>query len=114
MAKLADVTLTAIFNLKRQLVALLDAATATEYVILQEFGETEATLPELESLDNINQRLRNPYNRLHKLLQQAAECQPVASADVLELLYRTIDNGEAAADASEASTQEIKRSWNLP
>ena len=54
MAKLPDVTLTAIFNLKRRLVALLDAATATEYFILQEFGETEATLPELESLDNIN------------------------------------------------------------
>jgi hypothetical protein len=114
MAKLPDVTLTAIFNLKRRLVALLDAATATEYVILQEFGETEATLPELESLDNIKKRLRNPYNRLHKLLQQAAESQPVPNADVLDFLYKTIDDGEAAADASEASTQEIKRSWNLP
>ncbi len=114
MAKLPDATLTNIFTLKRRLVELLDAATATEYVILQEFGETEATLPELESLDNIKERLRNPYNRLHRLLQQAAESQPVASADVLELLYRTIEQTEAAADASEASTQEIKRTWDIP
>ena len=53
-------------------------------------------------------------NRLHKLLQQTAESQPVASADVLELLYTTIEQTEAAADASEASTQEIKRTWDIP
>jgi len=47
-------------------------------------------------------------------LQQVAESQPVASADVLELLYTTIEQTEAAADASEASTQEIKRTWDIP
>lgn len=38
---------------------------------------------------------------------------PAATADVLDFLYSTIDRGEAIADASEASIQEIKRSWNL-
>lgn len=114
MAKLPDATLTTIFTLQRRLVQLLDVATATEYVMLQQFGETVETIPELESIDNVKERLRVPYNRLHRVLQQAAESQPVATADVLELLYITIEQTEAAADASEASILEIKRTWDLP
>ena len=71
-------------------------------------------MPELEAIDNVKERLRIPYNRLHRILQQVAESQPAATADVLEFLYGTIEQGEAIADASEASIQEIKRSWNLP
>lgn len=114
MAKLPDETLSTIFTLQQRLVLLLDTATAAEYFILQQFGETEETAPELEAIDNIKERLRIPYNRLHRILQQVAESQPTATADVLEFLYRTIAETEAAADASEASIQEIKRSWNLP
>ena len=37
-----------------------------------------------------------------------------AKLDVLKGIDLTIDQGEVIADASEASIQEIKRSWNLP
>ena len=114
MAKLPDETISTIFRLQQRLVALLDTATAAEYILLQQFGETEETMPELEAIDNVKERLRIPYNRLHRILQQVAESQPAATPDVLDFLYRTIDQGEAIADASEASIQEIKRSWNLP
>ena len=114
MAKLPDETISTIFRLQQRLVSLLDTATATEYTLLQQFGETQETMPELEAIDNIKERLRIPYNRLHRILQQVAESQPAATTDVLDFLYRTIDQGEAIADASEASIQEIKRSWNLP
>jgi non-ribosomal peptide synthetase component F len=113
MAQLPDETLSTIFRLQQRLVLLLDTATAAEYFILQQFGETEETMPELEAIDNVKERLRIPYNRLHRILQQVAESQPAATADVLEFLYSTIAETEAAADASEASIQEIKRSWNL-
>ncbi|MFM9267125.1 hypothetical protein [Tychonema sp. BBK16] len=114
MAKLPDQTISTIFRLQQRLAALLDIATAAEYSLLQQFGETQETMPELEAIDNVKERLRIPYNRLHRILQQVAESQPAATADVLDFLYRTIDQGEAIADASEASIQEIKRSWNLP
>jgi len=114
MAKLPDQTISTIFILQQRSVALLDTATAAEYSLLQQFGETQETMPELEAIDNVKERLRIPYNRLHRILQQVAESQPAATADVLDFLYRTIDQGEAIADASEASIQEIKRSWNLP
>ena len=92
---------------------ILNETTATEYIFMQQFGETEATLPELESLDNVKERLRNPYNRLYRLLQQVAESQPAATADTLNFLYGTIEDGEAIVDASAASIQEIKMDWNL-
>ncbi|WP_293351312.1 MULTISPECIES: hypothetical protein [unclassified Microcoleus] len=114
MAKLPDQTISTIFRLQQRLVALLDTATAAEYSLLQQFGETQETMPELEAIDNVKERLRIPYNRLHRILQQVAESQPAATADVLDFLYRTIAETEAAADGSEASIQEIKRSWNLP
>lgn len=114
MVKLPDDILSTIFTLQRRLVELLNETTATEYILMQRFGETEATLPELESLDNVKERLRNPYNRLHRLLQQVTESQPAATADTLNLLYRTIEQTEAAVDASAATIREIKMDWNLP
>ncbi|MCL1474471.1 hypothetical protein [Argonema antarcticum] len=42
------------------------------------------------------------------------EIQPIAPADMLNLLAQSIEQGEAARDASLASVREIKRNWNLP
>ena len=113
MVKLPDDILSTIFTLQRRLVELLNETTATEYILMQRFGETEATLLELESLDHVKERLRTSYNRLYRLLQQVTESQPAATADTLNLLYRTIEQTEVAVDASAASIQEIKMDWNL-
>ena len=67
---------------------------------------------ELEELQSIRERLLSPYSRLHTLVLKAAESQPVASKDVLNLLYRSIETGEATLDASIASLQEIQRNWS--
>ena len=113
MVKLPDDILNAIFSLQRRLVEVLNETTATEYILMQRFGETEATLAELESLDNVKERLKTSYNRSYRLLQQVTESQPDATADTLNFLYKTIADGEAIVDASAASIQEIKMDWNL-
>ena len=113
MTKLPDQILTRIFLLQRQLIERLDEAAAVEAMIMELFGETEATIPELDELVNIKERLIDPYSRLSALLLRTAQAQPNASSDMLELLYRTIERAEAAADASLANVQEIKRNWNL-
>ncbi len=41
MAKLSDETLTTVFNLQKQFLESIDAATATEFIIFERFGETE-------------------------------------------------------------------------
>ena len=38
MAKLSDETLTTVFNLQKQFLESIDAATATEFIIFERFG----------------------------------------------------------------------------
>jgi hypothetical protein len=112
VAKLPDSVLATTFTLQRQIIECIDATTAAEFKILEQQGETAENQPELEELESIRERLLAPYSRLHTLLLKAAESQPVASNDVLNLLYRSIETGEATVDASIASLQEIQRNWN--
>ena len=113
MAKLTEEILTKIFALQRRLVELIDEAKATELSLFEHFGETEATISDLEQLQNVAERLRNPYSRLHTLLLRVAEYQPTAPAAILNLLAETIKETEATVDAAQASTPEIKKDWNL-
>lgn len=114
MAKLPQETLTTIFNLQRQFVEMIDQATAAESTLLEYFGETQETIPELDQLQNVKQRLSDPYSRLSTLLLRIAESQPMAPVAMLQLLSQTIEQGQAALDAAIASVQETKRNWNLP
>jgi hypothetical protein len=112
VAKLPDPVLTNIFTLQRRIIESIDIATALEFKILEQRGETVETLPELDELQSIKERLLSPYSRLHTLVLKAAQSQPLAPADVLNLLYRSIESTEAALAASIASLQEIERNWN--
>ncbi len=113
MAKLSDEILTIIFSLQRQLLEGIDEAAATESMIFEQFGETEVTLPVLEQLHNVRERLMEPYSRLSALLPRIAEYQPSVPADVLNLLYKTIQQAQAARDATEASVREAKSDFDL-
>ena len=112
MAKLPDPVLTNIFTLQRRIIESIDATTALAFGLLEQWGETAETVTELEELQNIQERLRSQYSRLNTLLLKVSESQPIASADMLNLLYRTIEVAEASLDASIASLQEIQRNWN--
>jgi hypothetical protein len=114
MAKLPDETLTIIFNLLRQLAEGIEEASATEWALFEQYGETEVAIPELEELQNSRERLTEPYSRLHTLLLRILESQPTATAAMLNLLIQTIEQAQAAADAAQASVREVKRNWNLP
>jgi hypothetical protein len=113
MAKLSEQTLLSILNLQRRLIEGIDTATALESLLFQQFGETDATKSDLEQLQNIRHRLADPYSRLCTLLLRVAEFQPMAPTAMLNLLDRTIEFGQAAVDAAQASVQEISRDWSL-
>jgi hypothetical protein len=112
MAKLPDPVISNIFIVQRRIIECLDSTTATEFRLFERMGETAETLPELEELQNIKEKLRSKYSRLYNLLLRIAESQPIASEDMLVLLYRSIESTEASLDASIASLQEIQRNWN--
>ncbi len=112
MAKLPDSVISNIFMIQRRIIEWLDSTTATEFRLFESMGETAETLPELEELQNIKEKLRSKYSRLNNLLLRIAESQPIASEDMLVLLYRSIESTEASIDASIGSLQEIQRNWN--
>jgi len=95
MAKLPDEILTTIFTLQRQLASGIEEASAAEWALLS-MGETEATIPELEELQNARERLTAPYSRLHTLLLRILESQPLVSPAILNLLVKTIEQARAA------------------
>lgn len=114
MAKLPNEILNNIFILQRQIAEGIEEASATEWALLEQYGETEATIPELEELQNARERLTDPYSRLHTLLLRIVESQPMASTAMLNLLAQTLEQARAALDAAEGSVREVKRIWNLP
>lgn len=113
MASLSDETITTVLNLQRRLLQLINQATATETILFEQFGETEATIPELNQLQNIRQRLTDPYSRLYILLLRIAESQPIAFGTMLNLLAQTIEQGQAAVDALQATIREVRGGWNI-
>lgn len=115
MAPLADEITTTVFNLQRRLLAIINQATTTEFLIFEQYGETETTIIALNDLQNAQERADTYYTRFYNnLLRRIAGSQPFADAAMLELLYRTVDEAEATADALEATIQEEKRNFNIP
>jgi hypothetical protein len=94
------------------LVECLDSSTAMEYRLFQEIGETPETLPELEELQNVRDRLASSYSRLNNLLLRICQSQPTAPTDMLDLLYRSLEQTQTSLDVSIASLQDIQRNWN--
>ena len=113
MANLPEETLNQIFELQRQLFKIINEATAADYNLVENYGETSVTLPELEELQNIRDRARDAYTRLFRLLLNIGEAQPIVNQSTLELLYRAIEQADLTVSALEVSIQEIKKNWNL-
>jgi len=113
MAKLSEETLTTIFDLMRQLAVGINEASAAEWELFEQYGETPETLEELEELQSARERLTVPYSALHSLLLRVLEYQPIAPNATLELLAQTIENGQTAIEVAAASVRDVKRNWNL-
>jgi hypothetical protein len=83
-----------------------------EFSLLGQIGETAETLPELEELQNIRERLVSSCSRLHNLLLRTYQSQPTAPDDMLDLLYPSLSQTQSSLDVSIASLQDIQRNWN--
>ncbi|MCT7953429.1 hypothetical protein NG798_26880 [Ancylothrix sp. C2] len=114
MARLPSETVTKILSLQQQFLEKIDEAGLLEFILFEQFGETEETIPELEELQSIRERADSYYSRFYIILRRIYDAQPVASTDTLDLLTRYIDEADATIEAVEASIQDIKRNWNLP
>ena len=113
MAKFPRELAEIIWNLKRQLLDIVDA-TAAELTLFQLFGETSDTMPFLDELKRVAERATPWFSRLSNFQLRIAESQPTIPADMLNLVYQSIERIQIEIPAMERSIQEVKTEWNLP
>ncbi|MFM7191683.1 MAG: hypothetical protein ACKOX2_12835, partial [Microcystaceae cyanobacterium] len=77
MAQLSEETQAIVLDLQKSLLMIIHEASFFQFTILENYGETEATLSDLEQLDNVQQRADTYYSRLSTLLRQIAASQPL-------------------------------------
>lgn len=113
MARLPIEVAETIWTLKRQLLEIIDAATAAEETIFRNLGETELTIVVLDELKRVSERATPWFTRLSNSQVRIAESQPEITFDMLDLLNQTIGQIQIELPALERSIQEVKQDWNL-
>jgi hypothetical protein len=113
MAKLPTEVAETIWILKRQLLEIVDAATAVEDTLFSTQGETELTVMVLDELKRVSERATPWFSRLSNLQIRIAESRPEVTFDMLDLLNQTITQIQIELPALERSIQEVKQDWNL-
>lgn len=114
VAKLPTETSKTLWNLKQQLLEIVDEATAAEFTLFQSFGETDTTIIVLDELKEIAVQASSRFSQLSSLQLRIADAQPTVPPDMLELLIQVIANTQQRIPALDRSVKEIKIEWNLP
>ena len=114
MTKLPTEVTTLVLELQRQLLTTIHETTATTFLLLERYGETEQSILFLDDFDNIRERANTYYSRFHTILLRIADAQLIVSNAMIKLLERSINEAQATIDESEATINEEKRNWDLP
>lgn len=114
MAKLPTETSVTLWNLKRQLLDLVDEGTAAEFTLFEQFGETDRTISYLDELKSVVEQATARFSQFSSIQIRVANAQPAASPDMLNLMNEVIANTQLKLPAWKRSIQEIKTEWRLP
>jgi hypothetical protein len=76
MAKLPNALNETLWSLKRQLLEITDQAKAAEFILLENFGETERTIPYLDELQSVAQQAYERFFQFSNIQIRIANAQP--------------------------------------
>lgn len=113
MAKLSLETTEILNQIRQQLIDIIDDATGMEFILFEQYGETDSTLIVLDELKSVSQDASSRFNQLCNLQLRIAESQPVTTLDILELLERAIERSQTRIPAWQRSIREIQLDWNV-
>lgn len=113
MAELSSEILATVATLQGQLLAIINEATAVDFLLTRNVGETAATIESFEDLASIREKATGIYSRLSVLLLRIAEYQPATPIAMMQLLIATIEQGQEARPALVRSIEEVKLNWGL-
>jgi methyl-accepting chemotaxis protein len=100
-------------NLQQSLLESLNEAKLSEYLLLENFGETDDTISSLDELTAIALQVADLYSQISRLLLQISEIQPAITSAMLRLLTERVSNIENRIPALRQSIKEIKLDWGL-
>ncbi len=113
MAKLNLDTAQTVWDLKHQLLEIIDTARTLELSLFEAFGESERTIPYLDELQSIAQQATERFSRLSTLQLGVANTQPPMPRDLLELVELSIESTKQKIPALKRSNQETIQEFNL-
>lgn len=97
----------------QEIIYIINAAKYAEYTLLTRYGETENTINDLDTLQNIAEEAKNNYQRLTNVTLRIATIQPQADAATISILTETFSEIEARMAARLRSIEEIAIEWRL-
>ena len=65
-------------------------------------------------MKNVADEAASSFSQLSTLQLQIAQAQPIAPADILQLLAQAIARTQSRIPAWKRSIEEVKLEWNLP
>ena len=99
------------WELQAQFLDIIDEARTLEFWMLESFGETERTLRYLDELQGIVTDATDRFTRLPTLQLKIANAQIPISADIMEMVDRTIGSNYQKIPALQRSIREIEQEW---
>jgi GMP synthase PP-ATPase subunit len=114
MAELPSEMVITINQLKQKSLDILNRATAIEFMLFENFGETDQTLPLFEELATVAGDAKDSFTRLNNLQLRVAEAQPTIPSDMLELTTQAIDRITNRIPAWQRSLEEVQLELDAP
>jgi hypothetical protein len=113
MAKISSELMSDLASLQQLLLESVNEAKLSEYLLLENFGETDNTISSLDELTVIALQASELYTQISRLLLQISEIQPAITPAMLELLSERVSTIENRVPALQQSIKEIKLDWGL-
>jgi hypothetical protein len=111
--KIPDPLKQQIFVLHAQLLDLIDDAATTERALFENYGETEQTLGDLDSLTGIREQAEGIYQGLTTLAFRVVQADPREATATMNLLLRAYERGDERIAPLIRSVEEIRNTWEL-
>lgn len=113
MAKLTEETLKIAFNLEKRLLQITDQASNLGFMIWEAFGETDATVADLDILQSVTEQARANYTRLTNQLFELAVSRSKSNLMTLDSLSHYCLSIEASISRLEGSIALVKSNHRL-
>lgn len=97
----------------KELISIINSAKFAEYILFTRQGETEDTINDLDTLQNIALEVADSYQQLSNIALRTATIQPQANAATLSILVEKLNEIETRTPAWLRSIEEIITDWRL-